>query len=358
VAPGPGRATLRGRVSPRSSPPAAAALLASCAALAACHKAALPTAPSPPPVPTYSITATVFYDENGNGQLDPGETVRIPGVEVVIGTGVGKSEAGSGQAVVTGIQEGVPQVGVRLDSVPYYFQPLPAGTVQVPGGASEVRVPLTLPIGRNQPNTYFGYGDSITAGEGSTGNQGYPPRLASLLTQYLGRAVVTAVGRSGTDSAQGEVRAPAFISRARAAYVLILYGTNDWQDQTCQTRGPDACFTVDKLREIVSTARGMDSLPVLADILPVNPAKAPAGRNQWIDQMNAKIKVLAQQEQVPFADVNAAFKANPVGLVPLFSDDVHPNDAGYQVLAQAWFGALTRGRSAASASRRFGFSFH
>jgi lysophospholipase L1-like esterase len=226
----------------------------------------------------------------------------------------------------------------------------------VPGGASEVRVPLTLPIGRNQPNVYFGYGDSITAGEGSTGQQGYPPRLQGLLAQFLGKAAVTATGRPGTNSAQGEVRAPTFISRARAAYVLVLYGTNDWHDQTCQNQGPDACFTVDKLREIVNTARNLDSLPVLADVLPVNPAKAPAGRNQWIDQTNAKIKALAQQEQVLFADVNAEFKANPGGLVPLYSDDVHPNDAGYQVLAQAWFKAITRGRAAASSSRRFGFS--
>lgn len=339
-----------------SPPLVAVAVLASGAVLGSCHTGAGPTAPTPTPVPTYSVTATVFYDENANGVLDPGESVRVPGVDVVIGTGVGKSQTGSGQASVTGIQEGVLQVGVRLDSVPYYFQPLPAGTVQVPGGTTEVRVPLTLPIGGNQANTYFGYGDSITAGEGSTSRQGYPPRLQNLLAPYLGRAVVSAAGRSGTDSAQGEVRARTFIARARSAYVLILYGTNDWQDQRCQNGGPDACFTVDKLREIVHTARDLDCLPVLADILPVNPAKAPAGRNLWIDQMNVRLKLMALQEQVLFADVNAAFKANPVGLVPLFSDDVHPNDAGYQVLAQAWFDAITRGRSAASASRRFGFA--
>jgi hypothetical protein len=37
---------------------------------------------------------------------------------------------------------------------------------------------------------------------------------------------------------------------------------------------------------------------------------------------------------------------------------VHPNDAGYQVLAQGWFKAITRARSAAaSSSPRFGFPF-
>jgi hypothetical protein len=54
---------------------------------------------------------------------------------------------------------------------------------------------------------------------------------------------------------------------------------------------------------------------------------------------------------VLFADANAEFKASTVGLVPLFSDEVHPNDAGYQLLAQAWFKAITRGRAAAATSR-------
>jgi lysophospholipase L1-like esterase len=316
------------------------------------------TTPTEPPVPTYSVTATVFYDENGNGQLDSSEAVRVPGVEVVIGTGTGKSAAGSGLAQVTGVREGLQQVGVRLDSVPTYFQPLPAGTVQVPGGAAEVRVPLTLQIGYNQPNVYFGYGDSITAGQGSSDLQGYAIRLQNLLGPYFGRADVRKFGRYGTNSAEGQQKARQWIGQAHAAYVLILYGTNDWQDQTCQNKGPEACFTVSMLRDIVDITRDVGSLPVLGTIPPVNPALAPAGRNTWVDQMNVSIKAMATQQQVLLADVNTAFKANPAGLAPLFTDDVHPNDAGYQVLAQAWFAAITRGRSASSSSRQFGFGLH
>ncbi len=321
-----------------------------------------PTGPSETPVPTYSVTATVFYDENANGLLDSNEFVRVPGVQVVIGTGSGASAPGSGVAQVTGIREGVQQVGVRTESLPTYFQTLPqaATTVQVPGGATEVRVPLALQIGNNQPNVYFGYGDSITAGFGSSDLQGYAIKLQNLLGPYFGRADVRKFGRYGTNSAEGQQKARQWIGQARAAYVLILYGTNDWQDQTCQNKGPDACFTVEMLREIIDVTRSVDSLPVLGTIPPVNPALAPAGRNTWIDQMNVQIKAMAAQQQVLVADVNAAFKANSAGLAPLFSDDVHPNDAGYQVLAQAWFGAITRARSApaSSAHRSFGFGLH
>ena len=90
-----------------------------------------PESPTPPPAPTHSVTATVFYDENGNGRLDADEAVRVPGVQVVIGAGSGTSD-GSGRAAVTGIREGSFDVGVRIESVPAYFQPLPAGTIQVP----------------------------------------------------------------------------------------------------------------------------------------------------------------------------------------------------------------------------------
>ena len=72
----------------------------------ACGGGGTPSGPSEPPVPTYSVTATVFYDQNGNGQLDSSENTRVPGVEVVVGTGTGTSAPGTGIASVTGIREG------------------------------------------------------------------------------------------------------------------------------------------------------------------------------------------------------------------------------------------------------------
>jgi lysophospholipase L1-like esterase len=300
------------------------------------------------------VTATVFYDENANGQLDPKEVIRVPNVEVVVGTGSGRSAAGTGQAAVAGIQEGSFSPQVRTESVPaYYVPPGPLPAVSVPGTA-EVRVPLTLPIGGNQPGVYFGYGDSITAGEGSSDGQGYAVKLQSILAPHFAWAEVRKFGRSGTDSSDGASRIRVWLRTYQAAYVLIHYGTNDWQDQTCQNKGPEACFTIESLDRMIEDARDFDTLPVLATIIPVNPARAPEGRQKWIDDMNVAIRALAQRRQVLLADLNAEMKAAP-SLAGLFSDDVHPNDAGYQAMAQGWFKAVTRSRSAASA-RRFGFA--
>jgi lysophospholipase L1-like esterase len=317
-----------------------------------------PSSPSTSPTPgvsTYSVTATVFYDQNGNGQLDGNENARVPGVDVVIGTGTGRSAVASGQAVVTGIQAGTLSVALRTESLPYYFQPLAPATIAVPGTA-EVRVPLTLPIGRNNPNLYLGLGDSITDGTGSSDGLGYTMKLQALLGPHFGRAEVREWGRQGDSSAETAEVTRLTLGWFNPAYTLILLGTNDWHDQSCQHRLPTSCYTLDSLREIVRDVKDLDSMPVLGTIPPVNPARAPESRNLWYDGMNVGIKALGQQEQVLVADLNAEMKA--AGNLPgLFADDVHPNDAGYQLLAQAWFRAITRGRTATSSAAAPSFGF-
>ena len=83
-------------------------------------------------------------------------------------------------ASVTGIREGALTAAVRTESLPTYFQPPPPAPIQVPGAATEVRIPLTLPTGGNNPNLYLGYGDSITYGDGSSDKQGYVLKLQNL----------------------------------------------------------------------------------------------------------------------------------------------------------------------------------
>ncbi len=312
-----------------------------------------PTTTTPPP-PGYTVTATVFYDENENGQLDGQERVRLPGVQVVIGSASASSAPLTGQAIVSGIPEGPAAVGVRIETVPAYFKPKQVPSIQVPGPTS-VQIPLTLDIGNNHPNLYLGIGDSITYGDGSSaGTGGYRSKLQSLLHAQLGAGDVRTWGRSGTNSAEGASVMKKTLRWYDPAYTLILYGTNDWQE--CKNWPVTECYTLDSLRSMVEDTRGWSSLPVLATILPANPKVAPRQRNEWIDEMNAKIKALAHQEGIAVADLNAEFKAQ-ADMPSLYSDDLHPNDAGYEVMAQGWMKGIAGARSTTASSRyRFGFT--
>jgi len=317
-----------------------------------------PNGPTDPGEPTYEVTVTVFYDENDNGRLDDEEGARVPGVEVMIGSGSGTSAPNTGHALVRGIRAGAHQMAVRPESLPHFYQAGPPMPLQVPGPI-EIDYPLTLPIGPNFPNLYLGLGDSITVGDGSSDGRGYVLKLQNLLGPHFRRAEVRGWGRSGDTAAETAEVARKSVRDTKAAYTLVLLGTNDWtfnMPSGCQD-DVALCDTIESLRTILEEIDTFRSLPVIATLLPVNTALgAPPGRNLWIDQMNAQIRTLAQEEGALLVDANAAFKARG-DLSQLFDDQVHPNDLGYEVLARAWFDGITRTRSASSSRHRlFGFS--
>ena len=308
----------------------------------ACGGGGSPGGPSSP-ASVYELVAVVFYDENGNGQADPGELVHVPDVELQVGTRTARSEL-SGRTVITGVPAGHPTVTVRASTLPPFFAPLAAGVpATVPQAAgNDLMVPLTLPIGGNVPNTYMGFGDSITEGEGSSDGQGYRDRLRSKLVQHLGRATVLNQGIFGTRSNSGAQRIDQSLRANRPAYTLILYGTNDWNQAECKTNFP--CFTIDSLRQMVRAARFVQSLPLLATITPCNVGfddRATPERQDWIAQMNVLIRTAAREEGAVLVDLEAALLRQP-SLSALFVDHIHPNDSGYEIIATEFYNAITR----------------
>ena len=300
-----------------------------------------PGSPSTPGGPGHPVTVVVFYDENGDGVWQSGETSRIPGVVVEVGGRTGRSQLGSGSVVIDGVPEGTYPVTVRADSLPPFFQTESAArpTVSSPQQAgSEAYFPLMLPIGPNRPGVYLGFGDSITVGDGSSSGDGYRGLLQVQLQGHFGKALVMNGGRSGSKSPVGVKRIADELAFARPAYTLILYGTNDWNDLSCKVEFP--CFTIDSLRSMVRSVKAEGSLPVLGTIIPVNPNYEYAtDRNSWVSSMNQLIRPLAQQEGAVLADLHSAFMRED--LTRLFSDKVHPNDEGYRVMAEEFFEAIT-----------------
>jgi lysophospholipase L1-like esterase len=298
--------------------------------------------PSPSTVPGATVTAVLYYDENGNGRADAGEGIRIPDVEVTIGGRSARTEKTTGRAVVTGVPAGAQTLSVRADTLPPFYAVEAPAPIQVslPGGA-ETMVGLTLPIEDNQTNVYMAFGDSLTRGDGGTAG-GYPADLQTRLATHFGGAFVNNRGADSTNSFEGVERVRRNLN-SRPAYTLILYGTNDWNAPECQDN--PSCHTVNNLRTIVQTTKVYRSLPFIATIPPTNPALTPEGRIKWVADVNNLIRPMALEQGAFLVDVEKAFLAQGGDLSRFFSDHVHPNDAGYQLIAQTFFEAIAHGRA-------------
>ena len=320
-----------------------AALLALCVAAAACGGSGSPSAPAaPPPPPGSSVTFILFYDEDADAVADAGEVGRVPDVEVGIGGRTARSETRTGRAVVTGVQEGSYTVTVRSETLPPYYERGAPVSVQVPvGDGSQTFVPLVVPIGGNNPGQYVAFGDSITRGDGDTAG-GYPARLQAMLNGHFGYALVRNRGADATNSYEALERLDRNLFND--AFALILYGTNDWQIAGCQDM-PSTCPTVENLRIVVRRVKAVGTLPFLATLPPVNPA-INGDRNLWVEAINGGIKVMAAEEDAVLVDLYQAFQNQGGDLSRFFADEVHPNDAGYDVIANGFFEAVAHGRAA------------
>jgi acyl-CoA thioesterase-1 len=315
--------------------------------LPACGGGGSPSGPAPPPAATHSVFGALFYDENGNRTLDVTEGARIPDAVVEIGARSASTARPLGEFTVDGVPAGSRTLTVRVSSLPPMYQPpATAVTITVPT-SGPVLVPVTLPIGRNVPNRYLAFGDSITEGDGSSDRQGYQPILERRLIAHFGRATVIKDGLTATRSDDGADRLGDSLT-VRPAYVLIHYGSNDWNEGRCKFSPP--CYTIDMLRSMVRQVKAIQAIPVVATIIPANPAISP-DRVAWVASQDERIRAMAREEGALLADLEAAFKRQ-ADLSRLYVDHVHPNDAGYQIMAEEFFNAITRQSTGTTASFR------
>jgi lysophospholipase L1-like esterase len=301
-----------------------------------------PTIEQPVQQKLSSYQALAFLDLDGNGRRDMDETLRVPGVTVSIGDQQGQTEARTGRLTLTSVPEGGQERSV-VSTPPFYEAEVPVAQVTVPQSAPE-QLAMRLPIGNNIPATYMAFGDSITDGDGSADGTGYRGPLEKLLAQHFGSAQVLNEGIGGTKTPRGVERIAGALQSDMPAYTIILYGTNDWHNLDCQ-RYQD-CPVVENLRSMIQAAKAVHSLPVIGTIIPANPGLQPPARNEWVARTDDDIRAMAQEEGAVVADLQAAFVFF-MNLTDLFSDHVHPNDIGYQLIAQQFFLAIS-GRAQAT----------
>ena len=233
-----------------------------------------------------------------------------------------------------------------------------AGSAGVAGnGGSAGGEPIQWPCPNGSPCVVMPLGDSITYGYGSTTGGGY---RVPLLTRALadkhsvtfvgsvssGPATVSGQpfpkgneGHSGysiDDSSSTKGISP-LVDQALATYkpniVLLMIGTNDMHYKLDL---PNAPARLGKLLDQITTDLP-SALIVVAKIVPANGAQ-----DTLTQAYNAGIPAVvqartAQGKHLVQVDMYAALDH---WSTTLFKDSEHPNDAGYSLMADTWYGAI------------------
>jgi lysophospholipase L1-like esterase len=215
---------------------------------------------------------------------------------------------------------------------------------------------------RGQPCVILPVGDSITAGVGSSTGGSYRVPLFHLANTEMksitfvgantggpsmvdGKAFPRAnSGYSGynIDNAAGRMGIspffPAQITTYKPHIVLLMIGTNDVN--TGETDIPT------RLGMLMDTILNADPslLLVVAQIVPQRKA-IPDTMNMRVQAYNAAIPGLVKTradagKHVATVDMFGAFTADANYSTTLLSDGLHPNDAGYQVMANTWYAEI------------------
>ena len=204
---------------------------------------------------------------------------------------------------------------------------LVAGAALLPTGAAA------------QTTTYVAFGDSITFGIGddpARSEKGYPPRLEALLQARGRTADVRNEGLAGEGTTEGVTRI-ANVLQPGDDVLLLMEGTNDVNRLSVET-------IQFNLREIARKAANRGVATVHATIPPRLPSAINDGENQIAGQIAGAVRELAFQEERRLADPFEVFfrlTADFTRLIVGGDDKVHPNAAGYDLLAEVFADVLT-----------------
>lgn len=163
------------------------------------------------------------------------------------------------------------------------------------------------------------FGDSLTAGSGAPADKSYPARLELL----IGRRVVNA-GLPGELSAQGLERLPKALEEHRPALVILCHGGNDFLQKL------DPAGTRHNVAQMLRLSRESGAQAVLIGVPPLG---------LFLRKSAPLYEEAAREVGVPFEG-----RVLP-GILKdgsLKSDYVHPNEKGYQRLAEVVAGLLRR----------------
>ncbi len=159
------------------------------------------------------------------------------------------------------------------------------------------------------------FGDSLTYGLGVSRENAYP----TVLSQLAGREIVN-LGVSGNTAQQGAMRMHD-IGKSMPCMVLIEFGGND----LLQNRPMEE--TRKALEEIIDYVHGLNAMAVIVD----------TGGNYQMSRYTKMMKKLAKKKRALFIPgiMDGIFSNKS-----LKSDILHPNEKGYEIIANKVYEAL------------------
>ena len=183
------------------------------------------------------------------------------------------------------------------------------------------RANAELPVPSESDKRVVFMGNSITEAWAPLFSQLFPGK------PYVGRGI------SGQTTPQMLVRFRQDVIALKPAVVVILGGTNDIAGNT----GPSTIEMIeDNIASMSELARANNIQVVLCSVLPVfdypwKPGLEPAPK---IVALNSWIRAYANAHGVQYADFHGAMADTRQGLPEeLAADGVHPNLAGYKIMA-------------------------
>lgn len=167
--------------------------------------------------------------------------------------------------------------------------------------------------------TILAFGDSLTFGTGAGSDESYPAVLASL----TGLQVINA-GIPGEETAEGLERLPEILTRHRPDLVILCHGGNDI------LRKKNNRKTADNLRRMIKQIHAVGASVILLGV--PEPKLFMMKSAEFYPVIAQEFGIPAETRIIPHVEGESSLK----------SDGIHPNKAGYRLIAEAVFTLLRK----------------